>query len=195
MRSYSLVLFASALAACTPFDPNLGGTSYKCGSAEPQCPGGYTCQMVGTDQRCVSNDGPAPDASPDAYTGFECAEDGFETLSGGPNNDTKETAAALNLPMFAVGPISICPEGDKDTFLLQVNANSNLEATTTWESGMAVHVAILNSGGTVINNGVVNGAASIKAFAANLPVGRYYVQTSAAPTVKNNYRLSVKVTQ
>lgn len=196
MRSFSLVLFASALAACSPFDPDLGGTSYKCGNVDPKCPDGYTCQQVGADMRCVSDDGPGPDGG-GSNNGFVCQDDGaIETGGGGNNNDSTATAYPLTMPNITLGPISICPEGDKDTFRIEiVNAQSNVEATTAWESGMAVSVVIMNGGGTVIASGTPNGGNSLKAYAANVPVGSYYVQTSAATGVKNNYRLAIKVTQ
>ena len=195
MRSFLLLAFASsALAACSPFDPDLGGTSYKCGNVDPKCPDGYTCQQVGMDMRCVSDDGPGPDGGNN--DGFVCADDGFETAGGGTNNDTTATPFVLTMPTIAIGPVSLCPAGDKDTYRLEIaNANSNLAATTTWESGLAVNVALLNGGGTVIATGTPNGTNTNKAYAANLPVGTYFVQVSAATGVKNNYRLSVMVTQ
>jgi hypothetical protein len=196
MRSFLLLAFASsALAACSPFDPDFGGTSYKCGSVDPKCPDGYTCQQVGMDMRCVSDDGPGPDGGNN--DGFVCAEDSFETAgTGGNNNDTTATPFSITMPTIAIGPVSLCPAGDKDTYKVEiVNANSNLAATTTWESGLAVNVSILNGGGSVIVPGTPDGDKSNKAYGANLPVGTYYVQVSAAATVKNNYRLSVMVTQ
>ena len=103
-----------------------------------------------------------------------------------------------NQPSIMLGPVSICPEGDKDTYLVNIStAMSNIEATSTWESGMPVNVAILNSGGTSINNGTAPSGSvnTLRAYAANLPIGIYYVQTSAAANVKNNYKVAVTISQ
>ncbi|MDX2088449.1 MAG: hypothetical protein SFX73_11400 [Kofleriaceae bacterium] len=196
MRSFSFLLATAALAACSPYDPDLGGIPYQCGDTEPKCPSGYSCQDDGSGRMvCKANDGDLVDAR--QMGGFVCQDDsGFE---GQDKNDSISTAYQLpNQPTIMLGPVSICPEGDKDTYQVTIStAMSNIEAITTWESGMEVKVAILNSGGTVINNGTVPGDAqnTLRAYVDSVPLGIYYVQTTAGAAVKNNYKLTVKVTQ
>lgn len=193
MRSF---LFLSLLAAgCSPFDPDLGGTPYKCGDVEPRCPEGYTCDMIGTTEVCVSPSGPGPDGPP---SGFQCADDSNLEMGNGTTNDTISSAYATNVATIrkeiTFAGLAICPEGDRDTYLVTTTtANQNFEVVVEWTSGSPVSVSILNAGGTSINNGVSTGAMTIRAYAANLPVGTYYAQVYAAANVKNNYKMTFKV--
>lgn len=189
-----LVCFAltAAAAACSPYSPDLGDVPYLCGVDEPQCPEGYTCQESGGKMLCLSPGGMIPVDAPPVT--FNCADDG--QLNNPPNgNDMLENAYVLpsNLPTITLGPLSICPEGDLDHYMVQVPAMGNLEAVATWESGPPIAVRILGNGGATLNNGVGNGERSTRAFVANLPAGAYFVRVSADPSVKNNYKLTVKV--
>ena len=186
---------ASALAACSPYDPNLGGAPFLCGDVDPKCPDGYACMDDGTGRQiCKSTSGNVVDAP---TSGFQCADDSL--LEGAGKNDTIQTAystpVASSKQDITFAGLAICPEGDKDTYKIDiVVANSNLEVITSWDSGMPVSDSILNGGGTSINNGTSNGPMSLRAFAANLPVGTYYAQAYASATTKNNYKISIKVT-
>lgn len=198
MRSLSFfsVLFGSTLGlgACTPYSPDLGSTPYLCGEAEPVCPEGFACQDDGTGRQvCITTGGSVVDAAP---VGFQCADDSL--LEGAGKNDTIQTAYATPVATqrndISFAGLAICPEGDKDNYTINITAaNSNLEVITSWDSGMPVSVSILNGGGTSINNGTSNGENSLRAYAANLPVGTYYAQAYAAATAKNNYRIAIKV--
>jgi hypothetical protein len=199
MRSAALLILtlsALTLGACSPFDPDLGGKPYACAMAEPLCPSGYTCQDDGTGtMACIGSGGPGVDAPP---SGFQCADDSL--LEGAGKNDTIQTAYATPVAQqrqdISFAGLAICPEGDKDNYLVTITtANSNLEVITSWDSGMPVSVSILNGGGTSINNGTASGENMLRAFAANLPAGTYYAQAFAAANAKNNYRISIKVTQ
>ena len=191
-----VVSFTSILTACSPYDPDLGGTPFLCGAVEPKCPDNYACMDNGTGlQVCTTTSGNLVDAS---ISGFQCADD--SVLEGMRKNDTIATAyitpVATQRPDIAFAGLAICPEGDKDTYQIEVTiANSNLEVITTWESGMPVSVSLLNGSGATINNGTSNGEKSLRAYAANLPVGRYFAQAYASATTKNNYRISLKVSQ
>lgn len=194
MRSF---LFLSLLTVgCSPFDPDLGGVPYKCGPVDsPQrCPEGYTCQTIGSSEVCVAPEGPGPDGM---TSGFMCADDSL--LEGTSKNDSianaYATPVAQQRPDISFAGVAICPEGDKDNYLIVTTvANSNIEVITQWESGMPVSVSILNAGGTSINNGTASGENMLRAYAANVPVGSYYAQAYAAANAKNNYRISIKVT-
>ena len=195
MRSALVILFlSSALAACG-YNPDLGSKPFLCATEEPKCPDGYACMDNGGKQECVTTSGNIVDA---ATTGFQCADDSI--LEGAGKNDTVATAyvtpVATTKQDITFAGLAICPEGDKDTYQVQITVvNSNLEVITSWDSGMPVSVSILNGGGTSINNGTSNGANSLRAYAANLPVGTYYAQAYASATTKNNYKISLKVTQ
>lgn len=195
MRSLSFLLLSlGGLAACSSYNPDLGGAPYLCADAEPKCPEGYTCQDDGTGRNvCFSANGMIVDAAP---VGFQCADDSAIEHANGASNDTIQTAYPAPMqPMSAFAGLAICPEGDKDHFLVNITvANQNLEVTTSWDSGMPVSVSILNGGGTSINNGTSSGANMLRAYAANLPIGSYYAQAYGSATTKNNYRLAIKVT-
>lgn len=208
MRSFIVVsTLAASLASitgCSPYDPDLGGVPYRCAAAEPKCPEDYTCQDDGKGvQVCVSPNGPGVDAN--AGMTFQCADD--SVLEGAGKNETINTAYATPVAQqrkdISFAGVAICPEGDRDTFLVTVVvANSDLEAVTSWlpgtpktSTGQPVSVNILNSGGTSIANSQSVSDTSQKAFAANLPVGTYYVQTYAAATAKNNYSIKMTVTE
>lgn len=199
MRStliFASLSIASLLGACNAYDPDLGGTPFTCGMEEPKCPDGYACMpnTMGV-MVCVTTSGTVVDA---AVSGFQCADDSL--LEGANKNDTVGNAyitpVASMRPDISFAGLSICPEGDKDTYQIQITAaNSNLEAITSWDSGMPISVSILNGSGASINNGTSNGEKSLRAYAANLPIGTYYAQAYAAANVKNNYKISLKVTQ
>lgn len=198
MRSFvlSAVGLVSALAAgCSAYDPDLGSIPYKCSATEPRCPDGYACQTMGADEVCVTTTGPIVDAP---VSGFQCADDSL--LEGSSKNDTIQNAYATPVAQqrndISFAGVAICPEGDKDNYLIVTTvANSNIEVITSWDSGMPVSVSILNAGGTSIANGTAMDAMSLRAYAANVPVGSYYANAYAAANAKNNYRISIKVTQ
>ncbi|MBA3458983.1 MAG: hypothetical protein H0T46_03410 [Deltaproteobacteria bacterium] len=190
------LLCLSILGACKGYDPDLGGSPFLCGSEEPKCPDGYECKDDGTGRQvCFSSSGVIVDAAP---SGFQCADDSI--LEGAGKNDTVSTAystpVATQRPDISFAGLAICPEGDKDTYKIDVTTgNSNVEVITSWDSGMPVSVSLLNGSGSSINNGTSNGEKSLRAYAANLPVGTFYAQAYAAATTKNNYKITIKVTQ
>ncbi len=199
MRSaliFASVSVSSLLGACNAYDPDLGGTPFLCAMAEPKCPDGYECRDDGTGRQvCFTTSGTITDAP---VSGFQCADDSI--LEGASKNDTVANAyatpVATQRPDISFAGLAICPEGDKDTYKIDITAaNSNLEVITSWDSGMPISVSILNGSGASINNGTSNGEKSLRAYAANLPIGTYYAQAYAAANVKNNYKISLKVTQ
>ncbi len=119
-------------------------------------------------------------------------------LEGQTKNDTIATAyatpVASSKPDITFAGLAICPEGDKDTYKIDVSVISDIEVITTWDAGNPVSVSILGAGGATLVNGTSNGANSLKAFAANQPMGTYYAQAYASATTKNNYKISLKVT-
>jgi hypothetical protein len=142
---------------------------------------------------CFSESGGVVDAGP---VGFQCADDSTLETSNGTSNDTIQSAYATpvqtQFPMISFAGLAICPQGDKDTYLINVSrAGTNIEVVTSWESGMPISISILGSGGATLNNGTSSGETSIRAYVANVPVGTYYAQAYAAANVKNNYKISI----
>jgi hypothetical protein len=189
-----VILFAllSALAACSPFNPNLGPAPYKCGPLDPgpRCPEGYTC-MEGdpadpNTHVCVNGD-EIPDGGP---SGFQCLEDTFgenDTIQG-----AFQTPVAAQNQMFAA-LTSLCPEADKDNYAINITSTATIRVASSWESGMPVNVSILNAGGTSIGNGSPKGSNENCVCLKDLPMGTYYASVFAGASVKNNYRVEIKV--
>jgi len=189
----------AAVAACSPYSPNLGNAPYLCATTEPACPDGYFCQTTSEpaprDRICVSESGLQPDSS---TTGFPCADD--SSLEGSARNDTPMTAYQTPVDTqrldLTLAGLAICPEGDKDNYavtLSSANANKAIEVVVSWDSGQPISMSLLNAGGTSIGNGTANGDKSLRVCVANMPMGTYYASVFATGSTKNNYRLSVKV--
>ena len=185
-------LGATAITACSPYDPELGLTPYLCGDQEPRCPGGYRCVDDGGRQPvCVDNDG-MPPPNPDA-PGFPCAMDG--TLE--PNdsiNQASLTDVGMGAEMRVYGPLSTCPEGDEDYFQININTtNKGISVITRWDSGTPITCSILLSTGGRLASCTPMGFTAERACATNLPIGVYYVYAYSAASVRSNYRIEMKI--
>jgi hypothetical protein len=193
--SLAFIIGAGGLAAsCTPYSPDLDPTPFLCGDADPKCPEGYECvedtALMPSRFVCVAPGGLIPDA--DTGGGFQCADDGSLEPNDNPQENAFQTDVGTAM-MRAFGPISICPEGDKDHFAVTISTGDvGLEAVTTWESGMPIHVAILQENAISIANGTMIAPKSHRACAANLPIGQYYVSAFSGG-IKNNYRIQLKI--
>lgn len=197
MRSFLLASLLATTIGCSPYDPDLGGAPYLCADTEPKCPDGYTCQPdTQGNQICLSTSGNVIDAP---SNGFQCKNDSNLETSNGTNNDTKESAFLTGIPQsrmsLNLSDLAICPEGDRDTYMLSTSvAAQNIEATTTWTSGDPVTVVIQNATGNTIATAQPAGEMMLRAYAANVNAGTYYVQVSAGANTKNNYTLLMAVT-
>lgn len=203
-RTLALSLFtaSAALAACSPYDPDLGNAPYLCGMGEPACPEGYFCQTTTMpaprDRICVATSGLMPDTS---GPGFPCAND--SNLEGSSRNDTPMTAYQTPVdtqrPDVMLADLALCPAMDKDHYAISLNgANKGIEAIVSWDSGNPIQMSLLNASGASIGNGTANGERSLRACAANLttvpsPNGTFYVSVFAQAATQNNYRLSIRV--
>ena len=189
----STILGLAALAGCSPYNPDLGNSPYLCAAAEPRCPDDYECVDSGGRMVCVTAGGVAPDSGSGSGGGFQCAVDG--PLE--PNDAIAmayQTDVASPAPMRAYGPISICPEGDKDHFQINITSqNQGLEVITRWETGMPITNSLLISSGNPIATASPMGTNALRSCAANLPVGTYYAVALSAGGLKNNYRIEMKV--
>jgi hypothetical protein len=194
-----LVGAAALLAACSPYNPDLGNAPYLCAMAEPFCPEGYFCQTTTEpaprDRICVSEGGLMPDSM---QTGFPCAND--SNLEGGSRNDTPMTAYQTPVDTqrldMTLADLALCPAGDKDHYavtLSAANAMKAIEVIVSWDSGQPISMSLLNAGGTALVNGTANGEKSLRACAPNLPAATYHGAVFATGQTQNNYRLSIKV--
>jgi len=159
MRSFILITILAA-TGCAAYDPSLPPTAFTCGDADPKCPDGYACQ----NNVCV-----AGGSSVDGGGDFQCADQpAFEP------NDTTATAYMTNVgttQMITFGPISICPEADKDHFKVVTSALANLEVVTSWDDGTPVANAILGMAGNTVASGASTSATSNRACAVGLAAG------------------------
>ncbi len=189
MRTMLIFLFA---AGCSSYDPKLGDSPFLCGADEPRCPEGYTCGG-GSPAVCLAK-GITIDSG---TTNNQCADD--SNFEGPTRNDdiqhAFQTPVATQRMSMTIGPAAICPEGDRDTYAVQITVEKqNLETITTWDAGMPVSVSILNAGGMSLADSMAMGDKSMRAYVPNLPMGTYFVQTYAATGVKNNYSVAINVT-
>ncbi|HEX4423076.1 MAG TPA: hypothetical protein VH165_34400 [Kofleriaceae bacterium] len=179
-------LVVLAATGCSPYDPSLPATPFLCGTTEPKCPDGYRCVADGTRMVCALG-AIAPDA------GFACADDSaFE----GAGNSTLQTATALTFPLpeMALAQLAICPAGDKDTFSLSLSgAQRNIDANTQWDTGQPINLELFDATGASLATGLASGDRSIQLTKFDLAAGTYYLQTSAAAGVENNYGLAITV--
>lgn len=186
------ILAAAALAACSPYSPDLGQTPYFCGTQEPRCPDNYTCMDDGSRAVCVAAGAVVADAGTDAPN-FQCAVDGMLE----PNDlvsEAYQTDVGTGAPMRVFGPLSICPEGDKDHYQINItSADRGIEVITRWDAGSPVSCALLNGAGTAIGTGSPMGSNAIRACVANLPVSTYYAIAFSPKGLLNNYRIELKI--
>jgi hypothetical protein len=191
-----LIIAAIALAAgCSAYDTDYGPSPFLCGPMEqnPRCPEGYTCMLDPGDgsEKCIEEGG-------SISADFNCADD-----SAKEPDDLLAMATMTQIDAMASETIegrSICPAGDKDTFVINVGTtNEDLTMTVTMEqNGGALRAAILNTGGVPISVAMAaNGEPTvISAAAMNLPVGMYYAQVYGPPggdLQVNNYKITVSV--
>lgn len=201
----SLFFVSLLLTACSAYDPKLGAKPFLCGTSEPKCPDGYECKDDGTGVVACIIQGPGPSvdgSSGDMGPAFNCADD--SVLEGGTKNDTVATSSATPVasqrPSITFAGLAICPDGDKDTYRIDITASGqNLKTEITYDDvamgGVSLSVSILNSGGTPIANGSPMGGNKVGVTAANLPMASspYYVQVFGPVTGKNNYKLLLEV--
>jgi hypothetical protein len=185
-------LAIAALAACNPYNPDLGPTPFTCGASEPRCPEGYSCVSG-----ICSQAGDGVDGSTSA---FSCADDG--SVEGRPgDNDVIARAFVTpisDMPSYSLRGLAICPGADKDHFKIQIHQSGiNFDASVTSMAGRtALSLNLLNSGGTLISSGapVPGSPQRVELQVPNrLATGDYYVQVQSQDLTENNYDLTIKV--
>ncbi len=185
MRARIVLLLG--VAACNPYDDDLGPAPFLCGATEPRCPQGYECLADNGKDVCFESG---------SGGGDNCDDDG-----GLEPNDTLDVATASGLDTartFQADNHTICPGIDKDNFGLALAVpNEAIDLTVEYQPADAnLRAAILNATGipiTVASSG--SSSTMLTAHFANLPSGTYYVQVSgpggSLPT--NSYKLTIAV--
>ena len=198
---------ASALAlfavACSPYDPDLGDTPFRCGTEEPLCPDGYVCVDSSESPTGICQEegsAPRPDAGDDpsgADAGpFACNDD-----SSIEPNDQTSSAHVTPIPdsqlQYALATLAICPGGDVDVYRLRVDVaamNIVAKVTTNRSQGDLV-LEILNASGVPVATGSYTSGTVLDAALNNAATGVWYVQVRGADaSVQNNYRLDLELT-
>jgi hypothetical protein len=199
LRFASLVSFAAvalaAAAGCNPYDPNLGGRPFKCGTDDPRCPDGYTCvDLSATNSVCEKNSGGGPDAkrSSDA-SAVMCGTD----TQLEPNEDTShafETPVRATSATYALAQLAICPSTDIDTYGFTTTAiNQQVTITVTYATSQGqLNLNVLNSAGTPSATGTPQGN-TLVVSTNRLSIGHWFAQVTAASGVTANYDLSISV--
>lgn len=193
-----LIAFASlatlAVAACDPYDPDLGTTPFRCGTEEPRCPEGYMCMEYSPSmQICEAGEDSLVDAGPDeADAGpFVCNND----MTIEPN-ESISNATSTPIPdiqdFYNLASLAICPDTDIDVFRFRVaETGKNVTVDLTHQSSRGLlTVDILNAAGTSIAPGspVMGDNNHLRAAINNLPSGIYYVQVASSGVgIQNNY--------
>jgi hypothetical protein len=198
MRSLIFIALVSAATACSPYDPDLGPSPFKCGPADqnPRCPDGYTCEMVSGGEYCLAPAGTVPiDAN-----NLNCADD-HELEPNDMISTAFQTPVATQKKTLTFSGLAICPAGDKDNYSITITmANQNLEVLIEYDTagGVDLQGSILNAGGTPIANAspVTGEPGKRRAYTPNLPTGVYYAAVTG-PTmgsvVTGNYKLTITV--
>jgi len=188
-----LILLVVAIAACSPYDPTLSQEPFTCGTTDPKCPEGYGCVADAMGKNiCVSSDNQG--TNPDGGS-FLCADDHMLE----PNDDITtafQTPVASSRPNIVLAGLAICPAGDKDTYHIDVTVEGqNLQVDVTYDPGVPLALAILNSSGTSIVAATAVGMTTT-AKVANLPMANspYYAQVTGPAGGENNYKLSIAIT-
>jgi hypothetical protein len=198
MRVLLTLAFApiAALAACNPYNPDLGQTPFRCGASEPMCPSGYAC-VAGL---CEEDNGDGPDAdvgNPDG--GCQDPAEQNDMITTATNG-----AVFDQLPMIMFEGLSLCPMMDVDYFHLNQPNNCggagpacpNLDVLAEFEDlGVPPTVVIQNATGvTVAMGGTTGTAGEIKAVLNNVAQGQYYVRVTAQ-AVLDHYALTIDGTR
>jgi hypothetical protein len=182
-------LIVALLAACNPYNDDLGDTPFLCGATEPRCPDGYSCGLEAETGRAICVRGEAPEVA--------CNDDSARE----PNEDTAmPTVTPIDSePTFELAASAVCPDGDADTYSLTLSATASIELIVTYEDGgAALDAKILNTGGVPIATAapIEDGSTTVRAVAVDLDAGMYFVRVAGpdAATIRtNNYALTINV--
>ena len=188
---------AVALSACSPYDPELGDTPFRCGTSEPRCPEDYVCVTHSPTRQICEREGSQAVDPPDAAVQNRLCADDTELEP----NDTIGNATYLGIPdrgtSHPLGDLAICKTNreDVDFFFFRTEvAEMNARVDLHYNPGDGqLTVELLNASGTSIRTGVtVEGVSNLlRAAVDNLPNDLYYVRVSSPAGISNDYELTV----
>ncbi len=196
---------AALLAACNPYDPDLGEQPFRCGTSEPFCPEGYTCVIYSpSDQFCEQSAGPIVDGGGDS--------DGGADLTCGPNDPPSDAELEPNesitdptitpIPDFGddydLVNLVICPESDIDVFRFRIDVtgkNGRIEVRYNESQGTLL-VDMLNSTGVSIRTATPFGGDNgvLRADVTNMAQGQYFAQVKSMGGIRAAYDISIITT-
>lgn len=186
--TFAPALALTLLAACNPYDPDLGKTPFRCGMSDPVCPDGYACNASGV---CVQDL-----SDVDASTQFSCSDDGMLEP-----NDMHTRAFVTPIPgasmMYSLLGMALCPAGDVDHYQFGVTQNgTNLEAQVVSVAGRTpLELNLLTTSGAVIATGISDAATPQKVrleVSNRLAAGSYVIQVKTPDMTENNYDIVIK---
>jgi hypothetical protein len=190
---------AAAIAACTPYDPNLGTTPFLCGPQSPPCPDGFTCEDQSGQMVCANKSAGSGSGS-GGSGGFPCVDNGnFDP--GGSTATAFQTPVASGRSSITYGPVALCPGGIRQTYAVEITEEGQtLKSTITYQAdGDPLNVLLLNTSGQTVATGSANGNPdSDAASVPTEPSGTAYVQvvgpaTPGSADGENNYLLNITV--
>ena len=190
---------AAALAACNPYNPDLGATPFRCGTSEPRCPDGYGAVDVPPPVLCECRKGEEDTSDggsgADSSMFFMC-DDPDE---GGTHNEDTATATMTSIgavqSSYMAPDQSICPQGDVDVFRMSLTtAGKMIVATVTFDTSHGMlQLDILNSAGMMLATGTLTGN-QLRAIYQVPSAGTYYFRVKAGAGTRNNYAANVTIT-
>jgi len=190
IRSALSALPLLGLLACNPYNPDLGDHPFKCGTDDPKCPDGYSCDP--DTNFCERGGTSAPDAAISDGEPFVCNDD--HTIEP---NDMISNATTTPIPdakdCVEYVSLAICPDTDKDLYRFRVDTTGkNMKTIVNTNVGAGqLTLRVLNGSGNAIGSGLPIDTAHIEIVINNLATGNYYVEVAAPPGVQNNYNLDI----
>ncbi len=196
MRTFIFASLASLglVAACNPYDPDLGPTPFRCGTSEPRCPDGYTCVEHSPAEQICESGVATVDGGDDTDGGGDITCNDDSSIE--PNDSTSSawvTPIPSTMPSVSLVQLAICPTTDKDLFRFGVEVNGkNMKATVTTDVASGPLLLQVLNGAATIANGQATSQTEIVVAVNNLAVGSYYVQVAAnGAGVENNYTIDI----
>jgi hypothetical protein len=193
-RLLFISLGTAALAACNPYDPDLGNHPFKC-ATDGTCPAGYTCEGDDPMTWVCETSQPADIDAPGGQ--FVCANDS----SIEPNNDPNTafiTPLGTSMMTYSLVGLAICPVGDRDHYRFSISqTGQNFEAQVTGVADRpSLSLQVLNAAGAMVASGApVPGTPQVVRIELvnRLAAGQYTVLVQSPDNTQNNYNLEMDI--
>jgi len=183
------LLLILALAACNPYDPQLGDRPFLCGSDEPRCPDGYVAVDLELDRCECRRGGTVADGGV-----YQCTTDPNE-----PNetiSSATETTVGTNMQYMAPNA-AICRvagSDDVDVYHLMAPRAGTLITVDVafFDDTRVPTIDLLDSGGVSVARGMPSPEPRdiVATFTAPTPAS-YFAKVSAAQDVNYSIRITI----